>query len=99
MPADSLNTPILSLSAKDSWTLADACEGTIIFGGNGSGKTPGRGQAIPQRFLERGYGGVALRVRVDEGDRWREYARRAGRMGDMRVVEPSGELRLNFLDY
>jgi|GEM_PF-5838336 len=36
-----LETSLLKLSKHDDWTLADACEGTIIFGGNGSGKTSG----------------------------------------------------------
>lgn len=55
MATNELTTPLLKLSAQAAWTLADACEGTIIFGGNGSGKKPtGSGEDIAKSFLDRG---------------------------------------------
>jgi hypothetical protein len=96
---DQLTTPMLALTPNDPWTLADACEGTIIFGGNGSGKTSGSGKELAMRFLARGYGGLILTAKVDEADRWVSYAYRAGRSTDLRVVDPKDDYCLNFLDY
>ena len=44
----------------DMWRIKDACEGTIIFGGTGSGKTSGSGRAIATSFLSAGFGGLVL---------------------------------------
>ncbi len=99
MATDPLTTPLLALTPNDPWTLADACEGTIIFGGNGSGKTTGSGKELATRFLAHGYGGLILTAKVDEADRWVSYAHRAGRSSDLRVVEPRADYCLNFLDY
>lgn len=94
-----LETSLLKLSKHDDWTLADACEGTIIFGGNGSGKTSGSGRSLAQAFLAQGYGGLILTAKVDEARNWIGYAERAGRTSDVILVEPNGPYRLNFLDY
>ncbi len=99
MVSPELTTPLLSLSKNDPWTLADACEGTIIFGGNGSGKTSGSGRSLAQSFLANGYGGLILTAKIDEAENWRSYAQRAGRAADVILVEPAGRHRLNFLDY
>ena len=44
----------------DTWRIKDACEGTVIFGGTGSGKTSGSGRALARSFLAAGFGGLVL---------------------------------------
>ena len=44
----------------DLWRVKDACEGTVIFGGTGSGKTSGSGRALATAFLAAGFGGLVL---------------------------------------
>ena len=41
----------------DVWRIRDACEGTMIFGGTGSGKTSGSGRTLATSFLAAGFGG------------------------------------------
>ena len=69
-----LDTPLLKLSATDSFTLRDACQGVHVFGGIGSGKTTGSGQALAAAFLRAGMGGLVLAAKPDEVDRWVQYA-------------------------
>ena len=45
-----LETPLLHFSDSDPWRIRDACEGLQIFGGTGSGKTSGSGQAVARAF-------------------------------------------------
>lgn len=75
-----LNAPLLQLSPRDAWRLRDACEGTVIFGGTGSGKSSGSGRAIARAFLRAGFGGLVLCAKQDdERERWKAYARETGR--------------------
>jgi len=90
---------LLTLSGKDPWTAEDAYEGTIVFGGNGSGKTSGSGKDIAKAFLKSGFGGLVLTVKVDEASRWHSYANETGRAGDLVTVQPGLPATLNFLDY
>ena len=54
----SLDRPLLDWTGQgDLWTIGDACEGTLILGGNGSGKTRGSGRFIARSFLKAGFGG------------------------------------------
>ncbi|MBL4808903.1 MAG: type IV secretory system conjugative DNA transfer family protein [Phycisphaerales bacterium] len=95
----SLDQPLLKFAGKDSWTIGDACEGTLIFGGTGSGKTTGSGQAIAMAMLRAGFGGLVLTVKSEETDRWREYMERCGRSDDLIIFSPESEHRFNFLEY
>lgn len=94
-----MNPTLLMLSEKDAWTVADACEGTIVFGGNGAGKTSGSGKDIAKAFLKKGFGGVVLTVKVDEANRWHNYIHECGRAADLITVEPGRSATLNFLEY
>jgi hypothetical protein len=99
MKANGSEVVLLPLSKHDAWTAADSFEGTIIFGGNGSGKTTGTGRRIAKSFLENGFGGLVLTVKVDEADRWRGYLNEAGRSEDLILIDPSQPHALNFLNY
>jgi hypothetical protein len=74
----------------DPWRIKDACEGTIIFGGTGSGKTSGSGRALATSFLSAGFGGLVLCAKPDEPGLWRRYAEETGRGGDL-VMFGNGE--------
>lgn len=98
-PASILDAPLLRLSKDDTWTVADACEGTQVFGATGSGKTSGSGQAIAKAMLSRGFGGLVLTAKPDETDLWRRYAEETGRSQSLIVFGSDGDHRFNFLDY
>ncbi len=94
-----LDQPLLSFSPKDHWTLRDACQGTQIMGGTGSGKTSGTGRAIAMAFLRAGFGGLVLCAKPGESALWRKYARETGREKSLIVFGDDGSRRFNFLDY
>src|ERR1700745_3435266 len=79
-----LDLPLVRFSRRDAdlWTLGDACQGVLIMGENGSGKTSGSGQLIARKFLQNGFGGLVLCFKTDEADLWRQYLKRAGREPD-----------------
>jgi type IV secretory pathway TraG/TraD family ATPase VirD4 len=84
---------------ENYWCLKDAFEGVQIFGGTGSGKSSGSGQAIARAFLESNLGGLVLTAKNDEVLAWKEYAKAAGRASELLIVEPGGPYRFNFLRY
>jgi len=96
-----LDAPLLALSndRKDTWTVGDSFEHTIVFGGTGSGKTSASGAALALAFLRAGYGGLVLCAKPEEADRWLAYANRAGRLGSVVRFDASARWRFNFLDY
>lgn len=96
-----LNAPILKLShhREDIWRLADACEGCIIFGGTGSGKTSGSGKSMFKTFLLSGYGGLVLTTKPDELQQWIEYCQATGRIDDLIIFGSDHPHRFNFLKY
>ncbi|GIT93306.1 hypothetical protein JANAI62_37430 [Jannaschia pagri] len=94
-----LGTPLLRFGRRDVWRLRDACEGTGILGGVGSGKTSGSGQTIAASFLTAGMGGMVLCAKNNEADRWRKWARAAGRERSLFVIDASGTHRINIMDY
>ena len=94
-----LAAPLVTLSAKDNWTLGDACAGTHIFGSNGSGKTTGSGQSLAKAFLRAGFGGLVLCAKPDERANWQRYARETGREHQLIVVSQQANWRFNFIQY
>lgn len=90
------NGPVLP---ENFWCVKDAFEGVQVFGGTGSGKSSGSGQAIARAFLECNFGGLVLTAKTDEAETWRRYATEAGRASDLLIVEPGGPHRFNFLNY
>ncbi len=85
--------------AANYWCLKDAFEGVQIFGGTGSGKSSGSGQAIARAFVESNLGGLVLTAKTDEVLSWKRYAKAAGRETDLLIVEPGSPHRFNFLRY
>lgn len=81
----------------DSWRIRDACEGTVIFGGTGSGKTSGSGRAIARAFLEAGFGGLVLCAKPEEPVLWRQYAEQCSRSHDLVLFGPGRGCGFNFM--
>jgi hypothetical protein len=81
----------------DSWRIKDACEGTMIFGGTGSGKTSGSGRALAESFLRAGFGGLVLCAKPDEPGLWRRYAAETGRESDLVMFGGSEDWGFNFM--
>lgn len=84
---------------ENYWCLKDAFEGVQVFGGTGSGKSSGSGQALARAFLESNLGGLVLTAKNDEVLAWKEYARQTGRESDLLIVEQGAKYRFNFLRY
>jgi hypothetical protein len=96
-------TPDLELMAfnggADTWRLNDACQGVLVLGQSGSGKTSGSGQALAETYLNHGFGGLVLTAKESECGLWQHYAERTGRSEQLCIVRPGGKFRFNFLGY
>src|SRR5580704_2004816 len=107
IPAESLagswplDLPLVRFSARkeDMWTLRDACQGVLIMGENGSGKTSGSGELLARKYLQAGFGGLVLCFKTDEADLWRSYLQHTGREIDGRFFGIDEAFRFNFMDY
>jgi len=84
---------------ENFWSLNDAFQGVQVFGGTGSGKTSGSGQALARAFLETNMGGLVLTAKTDEVDTWKRYARDTGRETDLLILDEDSPYRFNFLKY
>jgi hypothetical protein len=93
-----LDAPLLKLG-KDNWTLGQACEGALILGATGSGKSSGSGATLARAFLRSGMGGLVLCAKPSERETWERYAKECGRTDSVIVFDGSGRERFNFLEY
>ncbi|HTQ13466.1 MAG TPA: hypothetical protein VMH86_06280 [Rhizomicrobium sp.] len=93
-----LDTPLLRLSARDNFTLRDACQGVHVFGGIGSGKTSGSGKAIASAYLRAGMGGLVLCAKPEEVEQWQRYAAQNGRANSLVLFGEHGG-GFNFITY
>ena len=84
---------------RDLWRIKDACEGTMIFGGTGSGKTTGSGRTVAHSFLSAGFGGLVLCAKPDEPALWRAYAEETGRSDDLTMFGGASDHAFNFMKY
>lgn len=93
-----LVTELRALNERIPVRLSDVCEGIVVFGGIGSGKTSGPGTALPLAMLEKGYGMLVLCAKPDESLRIQKLAEMAGRSRDVVVFGRDRSARYNFLD-
>jgi hypothetical protein len=93
-----LDTPIFRLPRGDFWNLGDACQGVLILGATGSGKSSGSAETLAQKYLRLGAGGIVLCVKVGEADYWTDLAKRTGRETDLIRVTEEHE-SFNIFDY
>src|SRR5271165_4069385 len=96
-----LDLPLVRFSERkeDVWTLRDACQGVLIMGENGSGKTSGSGELLARKYLQAGFGGLVLCFKTDEAALWRSYLKAAGREADGRFFSVENEFRFNFMEH
>lgn len=94
-----LDAPLLQISAQDRFTLRDACQGVHVFGGIGSGKTSGSGQAIAAAYLRASFGGLVLCAKPEEVDTWLRYAKQHGRSNSLILFGERGAGGFNFITY
>jgi hypothetical protein len=89
----------LFASGNDIWRVKDACEGVIVFGATGSGKTSGSGQLLAREYLRSGFGGLVLCAKPDEPILWAEYASKMGRASDLALFGRDPKESFNFLTH
>ena len=94
-----LDDIIYNFNGQEGFTIGNACEGVQIFGGIGSGKTSGSGEALARAFLNAGFGGLVLCAKKDVLDEWKRYARETGRENTILVFDTSGDFVFPFLQY
>jgi len=93
------NASLLDLGDNDDWQIKDACEGVLIMGAPGSGKTSGSGFAIASAFLMSGFGGLVLCAKTDEARRWQKLCSQYKREQDCIVITRDSPHKLNILAY
>ncbi|RKR84196.1 TraM-binding TraD/TraG-like protein [Mucilaginibacter gracilis] len=98
-PDFNLDHIIYSFNNEEHFTIGNACEGVQIFGGIGSGKTSGSGEALARAFLKSGFGGLVLCAKKDVLDDWKRYAQETGRADQLLVFDGSGNFVFPFLQY
>lgn len=84
---------------ENYWSLRDAFEGVQVFGGTGSGKSSGSGQALVRAFLSGNLGGLVLTAKTDEASEWKKMALEEGRTDDLIIVGSEANYQFNFLRY
>ncbi len=90
---------LLTLGKRDTVTLGDAFENTLILGSPGSGKTSGSGNAYCNSLVRLGLGGLVLTAKPSDADRWRRICELYGRSDDLIVISDTGDDQFNFMDY
>jgi len=94
-----LDRKILRFNGEHPYTIRDSCEGVLITGGIGSGKTSGSGATFARAFLEAGFGGLVLCAKKDELETWIQYAKETAREDSLLIFDGSGNNCFPFLDY
>ena len=94
-----LDFPLIKWGVGHPFTVRDACEGVLIMGGLGSGKTSGSGRLLAHQYLKQGFGGLVLTAKEDELALWIKYCKECGREKDLIVFGHGSDRYFNFLDY
>jgi hypothetical protein len=94
-----LSKRLFSYSKKDHLTLGRACEGILIMGATGSGKSSASGRTIALSYLRAGFGGLILCAKSDEVRVWEQYCRETGRSDDLLIFSPEKPWRFNFFGF
>lgn len=78
-----LDTTLVQVTPKDSFTVRDSFNGVHVFGAIGSGKTSGTGRLLSGAYLRAGYGGLVLCAKPEEVELWISYCKQHGREKSM----------------
>lgn len=92
-------TPLRDWIGGDAFTIADALTGVCAFGATGSGKTSGVAKHLALGYLAAGFGGLVLTAKKEERRQWEEWARLAGRDGDLICFGTDSPWCFNFLEW
>lgn len=95
---DELDQPLLYFG-EEALTLRACCEGVLVTGSTGSGKTSASGAAIAKAYLRNGFGGIVTCCKPGDADTWRRYARETGRERDLIFFGPRHPHRFNYLNF
>lgn len=95
---DELDQPLIFFG-REALTLRACCEGVLITGSTGSGKSSGSGAAIARAYLRNGFGGIVTCCKPDDPETWRRYARQTGREQDLIFFGPRHLHRFNYLNF
>jgi len=96
-----LNETLVTLHALDEEidiTIGEVCEGIMVMGTAGSGKTSGPLNTIHRAMFEKGFGMLIPCIKPDECQRALSLARETGREEDVRIMRLGGKEKCNFLD-
>lgn len=91
-----LDSALLQLTSVDKFCLRDACQGVLILGGVGSGKTSASGKVLAHSYLRAGMGGLVLCAKPEEVDLWKRYCAETNR-GKSLVVFDGKSAGYNFI--
>ncbi|MEM6813262.1 MAG: TraM recognition domain-containing protein [Bacteroidota bacterium] len=94
-----LDRPLIEWPMGYPFTIRDACEGVLILGGLGSGKTSGSGALLAKKYLTQEFGGLVLTAKEEELDLWKSYCKKYNREKDMVIIGQDSNVCFNFLDY
>ena len=81
------------------WEEKLCYEGTLIYGGTGSGKTSGAGRDLALRLLRKGFGGLVLAAKNDEAENWKHLCQEAGREKDIILFSHETDAAFNFIAF
>lgn len=94
----SLSDQVARLSSDVDLALRDLCDGVLILGGNGSGKSSTSGRLLFESMLSRGAGAVFLTVKDSDPADYIRYAESVGRGSDVVRFAPGGSHRINLIE-
>lgn len=95
-----LDATLFHWDIKEPCRVREICEGFLVTGGIGSGKTSGAGNQLANAFLRNGMGGIVLTAKAGtELELWKKYCRDNGRENDLVILSPNGNQAFNFLNY
>lgn len=94
-----LDTPLLQVTPKDTWTIGDAMGGVIIFGTTRSGKTSGPFQYVIRSLLKSGAGGIFFASKGRAPEEYRKLCEETGRAEDVILFGPNHPQTFDFLTH
>lgn len=82
---NSLDRPLIRLTATDVLTLRDFVTGTLVMGMTGSGKSSGPRDTIFRSFIRDGMGGVITTVKPEDIEDIRRICKEEGRLDSLLI--------------
>ncbi|MBX9787851.1 MAG: type IV secretory system conjugative DNA transfer family protein [Pirellulales bacterium] len=95
-----LDQVLFAWNKHDKFTVRGLLDGGVsILGRTGSGKTSAAGRHLGEAIVgNRNSSGLICGAKPEDLAMWQGIFKRAGRSKDLLVMEPGGDLRINFLE-